>query len=44
MLGIAVVEGIGDHGEYMAGGRLVCLRETGVHHKKDIRSYYFDYN
>jgi len=28
---LAVVEGIGDHGcEYMTGGRVVCLGETGV--------------
>ena len=28
---LAVVEGIGDHGcEYMTGGRMVCLGETGI--------------
>jgi len=28
---LAVVEGIGDHGcEYMTGGRVVCLGETGI--------------
>ena len=28
---LAVVEGIGDHGcEYMTGGRIVCLGETGI--------------
>jgi glutamate synthase domain-containing protein 3 len=28
---VAVVEGIGDHGcEYMTGGRVVCLGETGI--------------
>jgi len=28
---LAVVEGIGDHGcEYMTGGRMICLGETGI--------------
>ena len=28
---LAVVEGLGDHGcEYMTGGRVVCLGETGI--------------